>query len=396
MVEMLAGELAFPHVGKVVFGPGTAVTRTASELGAVGAKAALIVTGRTLANKTDLVDRIKTALGGACVGVFSDTFAHTPSETVLHGAIVARESGADSLVALGGSTASDTAKGIALVLAEGPALAEHEVRFEPPDRWIVPPLLNSKAPIIAIPTTLSGGEFTHAFATKDTSSRTKKFYMDAKLAPRVIILDPEMTAATGRELWAASCIKILCDCVEMVCSPRRQPYSDALCLAAARMIFQDLPVSAGEPLDYAARGRLQHTSVMVMSIFMSIGVGLAAGLRHELGGMLDTPHGVLSSIAIPHVMEFNRPWVPERLALIAHAAGAEGVDLTHDDAAKEAVAAVASLSRWMGLPTTLREIGVQREDFESIAEHIAGDPSARTNPRPFGKKDVLDLLAKAY
>lgn len=397
MAEALKGEFRYIPIGKVIFGPGTASARVRGEVEALGAQRVLIVTGRTLATKTDLVATIETALRGICAGVFQDTVQHVPRATVLAGARVAQHLGADALVVVGGSTAVDTAKGIALVVAEGPNLDAHRTRFEPPDKRVVPPLLKPKLPIIAIPTTASGSEFTHALGITDVTKGSKELYVDAKLTARTIVLDPEMTVATGRELWAGTCLKALCDCIEGICSPGHQPYSDALLTAAAEMIFQNLPVSVAEPLDLAARGRLQYASWMAVGMLLIAGGGLAAGLRHQIGAMRNVPHGIASTIVIPHVMEFNRPVVAERLALIARAARVDVAGRSADEAADEAIAAVRNLTRQMELPTRLRDVGVQREDFDVIADHVLHDFTARTNPRPVSsKEEIRGILESAY
>jgi len=397
MAEALKGEFRYIPIGKVIFGPGTAATRVRGEIEALGARRVLIVTGRTLASNTDLVAKVQAALGAAHAGVFQDTIQHVPRATVLAGARVAQELAADALVVVGGGTAVDTAKGIALVVAEGPDLDAHKTRFEPPDKRVVPPLPNPKLPLIVIPTTLSGSEFTHAIGITDVTKGSKELYVDPKLSARTIILDPEMTVATGRELWAGTCLKALCDCIEGICSPGHQPYSDALLTAAAEMIFQNLPVSVAEPLDLAARGRLQYASWMAVGMLLIAGGGLAAGLRHQIGALRNVPHGIASTIVIPHVMEFNRPVVAERLALIARAAGVDGAGRSAGDAAQAAITAVRDLIRQMELPTRLRDVGVQREDFDAIAEHVLHDFTARTNPRPVSSKEqVMEVLANAY
>ncbi len=396
MADVLKGELSFNPFGKIVFGRNAVSERIADEMRALGRKRALIVTGNTLATKTDLVERTRTALGEACAGVFSGAAQHVPRDTVLAGAAMAQELKADALVVLGGSSAVDTTKGIALIVAEGPVFEDLKVKYLPPDQWIAPPLEKPKMPIIAIPTTLSGSEFTHAAGIKDMAIRSRELFLDPKVTPRVVILDPEMTVATGQELWAGTCLKILCDCVEMVCSINHQPYSDALCLAAAEMIFRDLPASIGDPLNLAARGRLQHTPLMVMPIFTNIGVGYAAGLRHVLGGMTGANHGTLSSIVMPHVMEFNIPSAAERLALIARAAGVHPGGQDAEVAAKAAVEAVRGLVRQMGLPMKLSEVGVRRSDFDIIASRVFADHVAQTNPRKARKEDIIELLGRAY
>ncbi len=393
---MLTGEFKMRPFGKVIFGPGTATEKVAEEVNRLGARSVLIVTGKTLAHKTDLVHRVKAALGSACTGVFSDAAAHVPSNTVLAGARMAQDLGADALVVVGGSSAVDTAKGIALVVAEGPALDDLRVKFEPPDRWIAPPLLKPKMPIVAIPTTLSGGEYRYRAGITDVSTQVKEPYEDDKLTPRVVILDPQMTVATGQELWAGTCLKTLCDCVEMVCSTRHQPYSDALCTFAVETIFHDLPLSVSEPLDLAARGRIQHTPLMAASVVSAVGGGLAAGLRHRLGGLLTANHGVISSIVFPHVLEFNRTYAADRLALIARSAGLDVRGQSPDDAAQAVIAAVRAIIREMGLPTRLRDIGMRQEDLEPVARDAAADRAARTNPRPFDERQVLELLVNAY
>lgn len=397
MTENLSGEFKFIQINKVIFGPGTAVANVRNEVAALGRKRAFIITGSTLNNKTDLVERVKTALGEMYAGVYDKVTQHVPRKCVLDAAEMAKEAGADVLVSIGGGSPIDAAKGVTIVVAEGERLDDHMVRFEPPDKTKVPPLNKPKMPHIAISTTLSGAEFTPASGITDEKRKCKDVYMNPQLVPRVIILDPEMTVATGRVLWASTGMKVLSDCVEIISSLKHQPFTDALCLHAARLIYKNLPLSVVEPLDLSARAQLQQATWMTLYGLTNVWLGIAAGLRHQIGSMCHVPHGIASTIVFPHAMRFNRSVVADRQAMIAEAIGINTQGMTSDEAAATAIDAVQDLTSRLRLPQRLRDVGVQESDLEHVAAAAMEDFTMYNNPKRItSREQVLEVLRNAW
>jgi alcohol dehydrogenase class IV len=392
MVETLAGEFNVVSTSKIIFGPGTALAKVCSEVESLGKKRALIVTTNSLVTKTNLVQKLKEALSDKCAGIFSGTKQHVPRSCVYEGARVAREVDADILVSIGGGSTIDATKGIAIVVAEGDRLDDYMIKVESPNKMKVPQITRPKMSHIAISTTLSGAEFTCTAGIRDEIRKRKDGYMDPQLVPKVIILDPEVTLATNRMLWASTGVKVLSDCVEMVCSLKNQPLTDGLCLHAVRLIFENLLLSLEEPINLNARGLLQHATWMTVFSFPNVSTGTAASLRHQIGGMYNIPHGIAGTILLPHVMRFSRSITANRQAMIAQAIGINTQGMTTEEAAAAATDAVLGLIKRLELPQRLREVGVPESDLENIAASAFEDVSTPTNP--IG--EVLEILRNAW
>ena len=391
----LAGRLVHPAGEGIVWGPGTVARDLPGLLERTGIRRPFIVTTGSV-ERSGLADRVAAVVGDSLAGTFAGSKEHTPEPAVLAGADAARTAGADGLVALGGSSVVDLVKGMAMVLAEGDdfaALRGHQPGGGESGRGRRPRLNEPKLPQISLPTTLSGAEFTGAAGITDPATGAKEIYADPKLAPRWVILDPEITVDTPDSLWAATGMKALADTIETQCSRRATPLSDAVTRAAMTMLLADLgPSLAGPPpmdeAQLAARGRCQYAVGMALPQLAMVGVGLVAGLRHQLGGALGVGHGVASTIVLPHVLRWNAPACPDQLADAARAAGLASAD--------ELIGAVEALTVQLGLPTRLSEVGVTEADFPAVADHVLGDPAIRTNPRPVtGPDDVIEVLQAA-
>lgn len=378
----------------VHFGAGVVTDILPKLVDDAGAGRAMVVAGHSVV-ANGLADRIRSALGYRWVGLFDGVTAHVPRRSVSDGALAARELGADILISLGGSSAVDCAKGIAMVLAEGERFDELCVRSGPSGRH-VPSMPRAKLPHVAIPTTLSGGEFTHIVGISHEERKVKEIYINVGLAPRAVILDPEMTVATPRELWASTGFKAVDHVVETVCSRIHQPFTDALCLHAIRMLSDMLPASL-EPGNLAARGQVQVAAWLSIHGITNTWVGLSHGLCHQLGAACGVPHGIGSCILLPHVMAFNLSHTVERQALLARAAGWAPADAGDNAAAELAASAVRNLVGSLGLPQRLSQIGVPREVLPAVARQTVADPTAITNPRPVINNDeVLGILEAAW
>lgn len=387
-------EFAYLPLQRVVHGVGAAA-QLAREADRLGARRMLLVTGTTLATKTDLPARVRAILGGRVAATFTDTAQHVPRDAVRAGVSVARAIGADAVVSLGGGSAIDCAKAIALLLAEGERWDDCRVVFELPDTLRVPALPAPKLPHLAIPTTLSGAEFTHIAGVTRADAGVKQIFLDPQLVPRAVFLDPAFTLATGPGLWASTGIKALDHAVESVYSVKHNPFTDALCLDAVRLLFAHLRRSIAAPDDVGARLALQHAAWLACFGITNTWVGLGHALCHQVGARCGVPHGIAAGILLPHAMAFNRPATVERQALLARAMGVTGG--TSAEAAVEAGLRVRGLVRGLGLPSRLRDVGVRREVLAMIAEHTGRDFVVRTNPRPIrSESEILELLEAAW
>lgn len=362
---------------------------------------ALLITGHTLAQKTPLVERVIEAANGRIAGVFHDTVQHVHRDSVLRATEIARELGADGIVSFGGGTPNDTGKAVLLALAENvrtvDAFDASRVKFSYPSTVEVPPIRGAAVPMIAISTTLSGGEFTHFAGITDERRKVKDLYIDPKLTAKSVFLDPELTLQTPLWLWLSTGMRSVDHCIEALCSTNAHPFTDALAAHALSTLNERLRDCKSNPADLGARTAAQIAAWMSVCGLANVNLGLSHGIGHQLGARNNVPHGVTSCVMMPSVMAFNQAHVGTRQAWIAELMGRDVRGLSAEQAAAEGRAAVAQLVQDLELPCRLRDVGVSREDFAAIAKDALEDLVVATNPRPVSSTaDVIALLESAY
>lgn len=362
---------------------------------------ALMITGTTLATKTDLVERVVDAAGGRIAKVFHETTQHVHRASVVNAIEAARAANADGIISFGGGTPNDTGKAVVLGLAEGVRdtsdFDRYRVRFEYPATVEIPPCTGTALPMIAISTTLSGGEFTHFAGITDSDRRVKDLYIDKKLAARAVFLDPTLTLETPDWLWLSTGMRSVDHCVEALCSINAHPFTDALASRSLAMLNRYLRECKANPSDLVARTEAHIAAWMSVCGLANVNLGLSHGVGHQLGARNDVPHGVTSCVMMAPTMDFNSDHVGTRQSWIAEIMGAEVRDL--DDAAASAAGrdAIRSLVTDLQLPHRLRDVGVSQDDFPAIAKDALEDLVVATNPRPVGSvEDVIDLLHTAW
>lgn len=395
----MKGALRFPPQEKVIFGQGT-VRQLAGEVDRLGRKRAFVITGTTIAEKTDLLARVREILGPRWAGSFYPISQHVPRRDVIAAALQAREAKADVLVSLGGGSPVDGTKAVALCLSEGVTSEQQLDSYRgrgPRGMRFNPEFQGQPVPHIALTTTLSAGEFTSAFGITDEGRRVKEGYGTPEFVPRVVILDPELTVCTPPWLWSSTGMRAVDHAVERLYSPKHQPLVDALCLQALRDLFQNLPRSLQDPHNLEARLSCQLAAWMSIMGFMSVRTGISHAIGHQLGGHCHVPHGKTSCVMLPHAMAFNLSHAAERLALVAEAAGLDTGELSTTQAAMAAVEAVRKLVVDLGCPGRLRDVGVEKSDFPLLAEAVMEEVPSIQNPRPItGIDEVIEILQKAW
>lgn len=392
---------------RVIHGVGAA-RALAEQVDQVGGRRVLVVTGRTLAHKTEVVSGLERALGARWAATFSECDQHVPRPAVLAGAEVAREHGVDCLVSVGGGTPIDTAKGIALALDHDIRAADqfdrHRLDYsygEEGDEEEPPPTEAPRSlPHVAVPTTISGGEYSHGFTIKNPATGRKDVFIADGYVPDAVILDPEVTLPTPPWLWSATGIRSVDHCVEGFLSHAAHPLTSALATSALPVLMSALAATKDDPSDLGARLDAQVASWMsIFQVIPNVRFGLSHGLGHQVGGRFDIPHGVTSCIFLPRVLRFNAA-VPEAAAQQAVLARTCGIaPAAADDATAAAVLAdrIAALVDELELPSTLRHYDVPQEDFGLVAEDVLSDFIVETNPRRIGSADeVIELLRSAW
>jgi alcohol dehydrogenase class IV len=390
----VSSALIFPPQEKVIFGQ-KAVGQLSGEIDRLGGKRAFVITGTTVAEKTDLLSRVKEILGARLAGVFYPVSQHVPRGDVITAALEARKAKADVLVSLGGGSPVDGAKAVALCLSEGVASEKELGAYRLGGG--APRFQGHSIPHIALPTTLSAGEFTNNFGITDEVRRVKDLYGAPQFVPRVVILDPELTVFTPPWLWASTGMRAVDHAVERLYSPKHQPFVDTLCLQSLRYLFQYLPSSSLAPQNLEGRLCCQLAAWMSIFGFLSVRTGLSHAIGHQLGGRCNVPHGQTSCIMLPHAMEFNLPIAADRLVLVAEAAGLDTRELNPTQAAMAAIEAVRALVKKLGCPAHLRDVGIKEPDLLLLAEAVKEEAPLMENPRPIkGIDEIIVILRRAW
>ncbi|HJU20409.1 MAG TPA: iron-containing alcohol dehydrogenase [Stellaceae bacterium] len=387
---MLSGVYRFPEMERVVYGMPYAEA-LAQELDRVEARAVFVIASGTLARETDLVERLRRGLGNRFAGLNAKIGAHTPRVDVVAAANAARAAGADLIVTLGGGSVTDAAKMVALALANevrAPAdLDRYRAEIGADGTVRRPPVEPPRVRIVAIPTTLSAGEFTAAAGCTDNERHVKESFAHPLMMPRTVILDPAATLDTPLWLFLSTGIRAVDHAVEDICSPDCQPISEGAALHALRLLGRGLPAVKADPQDCEARLLCQLGAWMSM-VGSQTGVskGASHGIGHVLGGTAGVPHGYTSCVMLPPVLRFNHEVNAGRQALVSEALGRP------DEPAAEAVAGLIAA---LGLPSRLREVGVEKGQLDRIAREAMHDRWVHTNPRKIDGPAVVRTLLDA-
>ena len=385
----------FPAMSRVLYGP-----RSSAELGAeiarLGGTRALLVTTPSTARCNSAVEQLIRDLGALVVGVFSGAQAHVPASAVREATRAARLARADLIISIGGGSAIDCGKAVALCAPgeEDPVerLRRLAIRGQV-DSFEVPVVEVDPLPHIAVSTTLSGAEFTPTFTVTNEATRAKEMVHDARLTPVVAILDATVASQTPSWLWAASGVRAIDHCVEWYLSKARTPFTDALCLPALRSLYENLPLSVQGSEGVAARQQCQVAAWM--SVYGSSNVlgGLSHAIGHQLGSHCGMPHGFTSCIVLPHVIRFNSAVAASRVADLAAMFGLTAG--TTQERAAAFVDELVALIRRLGLPTSLSEAGAADADLDRIAEATMTEVAIVNNPRPVAVSDIREILERA-
>jgi maleylacetate reductase len=389
---MMHGTHRYPPMDRVIYGIPLAEAR-AEEVNRLDARAVYVMASGTLNRETDVAETIRRVLGNRLAGVCAKIASHTPRVDVVVAANEARAAKADLILTVGGGSVTDAAKMVGLCLGNDVTAPEQLDRFRAvitADGKTERPAV--KAPSVRsvdVPTTLSAGEFTPFAGCTDTMRNVKESFGHPLMMPQAVILDPAVTVHTPEWLFLSTGIRAVDHAVEDICSINPTPFSDGMSLQALRLLCAGLPAVKADPGDLEARLNCQLGAWMsIMGSQNGVAKGASHGIGHVLGGTAHVPHGYTSCVMLPHVLRFNEPVNAERQKWVSEALGRP------DEAAGDAVAAlIASL----GLPATLRDVGVKTEQLDAIAVGSMHDRWVHTNPRKIdGPPAVRALLDAAW
>lgn len=384
---------------RIVFGNGK-IDSLKDEVQKLGGKRVLVLSGRTVAEKTDSVQRVNDCLGDLSAGVYSNLPQRAPLSTAVEAANMAVANGVDTLVGVGGSTISDAARMIAVLMAEGITTVEQLRQLGEDQNMMLEPNLDGKElPLqVSIPTTLSAGEFNMGGGNVlDDQAGHKIRVRHPRLYSDLIMLDPVMTEGTPDWLWLSTGVKALDHCIERLYSTGNQPAIDAPVLGAAEILFKYLPKSRESDGDPEARLQCLVAAWMSMMGAPNFAMGLSHAIGHIIGVHYSVGHGYTSCVTQPYVMEFNRPASAAKQALLARPAGLDTRGMSDEAAAEAAARAVDDFIMGMGMPHRLRELEIPEEDLPKIAELVLTDGGTRSNPIPITTvEQVMEVLKAAF
>lgn len=367
-----------------------AVNEIVAEVKSRGFKKALIVTDADLMKfgvvkkVTDILDRNDFAYE-----IFDKVKANPSVAVVQAGVDAFKKAGADYMIAIGGGSPQDTAKGIGIII-NNPEFSD-VVSLEG-----VAPTKNKSVPVIAIATTAgTAAETTINYVITDEEKRRKFVCVDPHDIPVVAIVDPDMMSSMPKGLTAATGMDALTHAIEGYTTLAAWELADTLNLKAIELIAKNLRKAvANDPDGREGMALGQYVTGMA---FSNVGLGVVHGMAHPLSAFYDTPHGVANAVLLPYVMAFNAPYTGEKFREIARAMGIKGVDeMSEEEYRKAAIDAVKQLSKDVGIPQTLKEIGVKEEDLDALSDAAMADVCTGGNPRPCKKELVLEVYKTAY
>ncbi len=367
-----------------------AIQEIITEIKARGFQKALIVTDADLVRfgvvkkVTDLLDENQFAYE-----IFDQVKANPSVAVVQAGVEAFKKAGADYMIAIGGGSPQDTSKGIGIII-NNPEFAD-VVSLEG-----VAPTKKKSVPVIAVATTAgTAAETTINYVITDEDKRRKFVCVDPHDIPVVAVVDPDMMSSMPKGLTASTGMDALTHAIEGYTTLGAWELADTLNLKAIELIARSLRKAVEN--DPEGRRDMALGQYVTGMAFSNVGLGVVHGMAHPLSAFYDTPHGVANAVLLPYVMQFNAEYTGEKFREIARMMGVDGVDgMTQEEYRKAAIDAVRQLSIDVGIPQTLKEIGVKAEDLDALADAAMADVCTGGNPRPCTKELVLGVYQTAF
>lgn len=334
-------------------------------------------------NVTKLLDE-----AGLDYEIFSDVKANPTVAVVKAGVEKFKASGADYIVAIGGGSSIDTAKAIGIIIAN-PEYSDVTSLEGAVDTK------NPSVPIIAVPTTAgTAAEVTINYVITDEEKKRKFVCVDPHDIPVIAVIDSSMMSSMPKGLTASTGMDALTHAIEGYTTKGAWDLTDMMHIKAIEIISRSLRAACeNDPIGREDMALGQYIAGMG---FSNVGLGVVHGMAHPLGAFYDTPHGIANAVLLPYVMEYNAPCTGEKFKCIAEAMNVNTAGMNEDEYRKAAVDAVKKLSKDIGIPEKLREIGVKEEDLPALAQSAFDDVCTGGNPRECTVESILEIYRTAF
>ncbi|KRO04055.1 1,3-propanediol dehydrogenase [Levilactobacillus paucivorans] len=372
------------------FGPGV-ISKIGERAKMLGMKKPVLVTGKILENmENGAVQQTIASLKAAGVDyVIYDNVEPNPKiRNIKEVKKLYQESGADSIITIGGGSAHDTGKGAGDILTNGDDITKLAG---------IETLDHALPPLIAVNTTAgTGSELTRHAVITNEETHLKFVVVSWRNIPLVSFNDPTLMLDIPKNLTAATGMDAFVQAIEPYVSVDHNPITDSQCIEAIKLIEGSLRESVANGHNLEARTKMVEAEMLAGMAFNNANLGYVHAMAHQLGGQYDAPHGVCCALLLPYVEQYNIIACPERFAELAEIMGEDTTGLSTRDAAELSIKAMKQMSQDVGIPASIKEIGAKPEDFELMAENALKDGNAFSNPRKGTKEDIIKIFQAAY
>jgi alcohol dehydrogenase class IV len=375
------------HAPEVVFGPGSLAEAGFCTL-RLGGRRPLVVTDPGII-EVGWVDELERHLGdvGLSPRVWSSLTPNPKDHEVAAAFEAYQEAGCDIVIGIGGGSCMDAAKGVAVLAGNGGDILDYAGVDQAPQP--IPPT-------VMVPSTAGTGADVSQFCiVTDTARAVKVTIMGRALAPDISVTDPRLTATMSSDLAAATGLDALTHAVEAYVSLAHSLLTDVHALTAAALVARDLERSLAKPREGGPRIAMAQAALEAGMAFTNAILGATHAMSHQVGGLLDAPHGVINAILLPHVIRYNAAVAPERFVALALAVGLPVTGMPAEEAADALADWVSRLAARVGVPSRLADLGLTDEDVPGLAASTLDDTCLATNPRRLDAADVESLFRVA-
>lgn len=353
----------------------------------MGIRKALVVSDRRLIS-SGVAEQVLSILrkSGLDYVIYDEVQPNLTCQNVHDGLQVFQDHGCDALISIGGGSPQDAAKAIGIVATNGGHIRDYEGLHQSKHKSV---------PLVAINTTAgTSSEVTMNYVITDEERKVKMVMVDRNSLVDLSVNDPELMLSKPASLTAATGMDALTHAVEAMVTPGGFTVTSATAAAAVELIFEYLPRAVRDGSDLEAREHMTYACFLGGIAFNNAGLGYVHAMAHQLGGVYDLPHGVCNAMLLPYVEELNAKHVPGKFRHIAKAIGMDVKDRSDEECSDYVIEAIRQLSKEVGIPEKLSELGVKDPDVELLADNAMKDACAPGNPYQPSRDEVMELFRK--